>query len=383
MIQHAFKSLVLSASVIAIAFTSYGQSDDVLKAETVTKMIKFRQQKLLLKLSIEEWLTTATSWVSQDYTTFGYYEKYTMSGKKFGIIKLPADTLTKALYQDVYGEFGYGVAVGNSSKLGFVDSTGKLVVPTEYDEIMCFDDRNGFVKKNNKIALVSYTGKILTPFIFDEVDGFYDNVSWVMIKGKQGYIDRSGNYVSPCQFNKASSFVNGFAKIYYDKWEQIEKLTYYQGFKEKTVNVGYTKSIPFILNAKGQKIFAGKDGDIIMVSEDSNAVIGRNIYINKDPFYVESVIDRNGKVIIPFDRKVTIHGITKDWFIVYDPFSHLYGVYNKSGKELLKPTFYTIQPIQYNDDKLGAAFFDEENFFYMDKNCKCVKFDDVDCPEKD
>jgi hypothetical protein len=59
------------------------------------------------------------------------------------------------------------------------------------------------------------------------------------------------------------------------------------------------------------------------------------------------------------------------------------GVLNFEGKELLKPTFWGVEALQFNEGKLGKVYFDENTFFYVDKNCNCVEFDNVKCPEKE
>lgn len=357
------------------------------RMEIIEKFRNSAEQKFIPVLSFEEWqvLHNWTNAANADLTKFGFdlYSKFTQSGKRYGIIKLPGDTITKAIFEIVNGAFNGGIVVANNNKVGMVDSSGTLVIPTQYDEIIPFNSGRGFVMKGGKYAAITYTGKLLTPFVFENVGGFSNDVALVIEKNRGGYIDRDGKYIVQPQFNEATQFFKGFAKIYFDKWETIYKGEATQGKRTTNVNVGYTKSIPFLLNKKGEKIFSGKEGDEIVVSENSYALIARGEYIDGDKQYFASLIDTTGKVIIPFDRKLNISALTKEWIIVKNPFTGYAGVINYDGSELLKTTFFAIEPLKYNGSKLAKVFFDDNTFFYVDKYCKCVEFEGVKCPDKE
>jgi hypothetical protein len=232
----------------------------------------------------------------------------------------------------VNGAFNGGIVVANNNKVGRLDSRGNLFIPTQYDEIIPFNGGRRFVMKDGKYAAITYTGKLLTPFIFENVGGFSNDAALVIEK-KKGGIDRDSKYIVLPQFNEATQFFKGFAKIYFDKWETIYKREATQGKRTTNVNVGYTKSIPFLLNKKGEKNFSGKDGDEIVISENSYALIARGEYIDGDKQYFASLIDTTGKVIIPFDRKFNISALKKEWIIVKNPFTGYSGVINYDGSE--------------------------------------------------
>ena len=372
-------------SIIHLKAQNY--NEERARMEIIEKFKNSALEKTITVLSFEEWqaLYDWTHATNTDLTKYGFdrYSKFTQSGKLYGILKLASDTITKAMFEVVIAAFNGGVVVANNNKVGMVDSIGNLAIPTQYDEIIPFSGDRGFVMKDGKYAAITYTGKLLTPFLFDNVGGFSNGVSLVIEKGRGGYIDRNGKYIAQAQFNDATQFVRGFAKIYFDKWETIYKGEATQGRRTTNVDVGYTKSIPFLLNSKGAKIFTGKDGDDIAISENAYALIGRNVYIDGDKYYFESMVDTAGRVIIPFDRKLNITALTKDWIIVKNLITGHIGVINYAGTELLKTTFSAIEPLKYNDGKLGKVFFDDNNFFYIDKNCKCIEFEGIKCPDKE
>ncbi len=361
--------------------------DETRRLEVVKKIRDARINSVLTALSFED-LETVYNWrnsAGSDLTKFGFdlYSKFTQSGKRYGLIKLPKDTITKVSFELVNGAFSGGIVVANNNKVGMVDSSGNLVIPTQYDEIIPFVNDRGFVMKDRKYAAITYSGKFLTPFLFDQVGGFSNNAALVVVNKKLGFIDQNGKYIIQPQFNDATYFFHGFARIYFDKWESAYKAEVYQGLRKTNVDVGYTKSIPFLINKRGQKVFSGRDNDRIYISENSYAVIGRNNYINGDKYYFETVIDTTGRIIVSFDRKLGVSALSKDWIIVRNPFTGYFGVFNFDGKELIKPTFWGVEALQFKEGKLGKVYFDEKIFFYVDKNCNCVEFDNVKCPEKD
>ena len=78
--------------------------------------------------------------------------------------------------------------------------------------------------------------------------------------------------------------------------------------------------------------------------------------------------------------------MTKNWIIVRDMGNGgTYGILNYQGKELLKPVFGGFNSLQFNGGKLGKAYYGSaaSDFFYIDKNCNCVEFNNVKCPDKE
>lgn len=357
------------------------------RLEATQKVVFARENRLQAQLEFEEYdaLYAGNSYFSDDLSQFGFalYERFTQSGRKYGIIKLPTDTITKAIFENINGAFRRAVVVSNNNKLGMIDSTGKLVIPTQYDEITSLINDRCFVKQNGKYALATYTGKILTPFLYDAVDGFFSGICAVTLNKRVGFIDENGKLISEPQFNNATRFYNGFSRIYYDKWETVYKAQIIQNRKPGTVTVGYTKSIPFLINTKGTKVFSGKSGDAIYISTNHFAVIGRNEIIDGNKYYLETVIDTLGNTLLSIDRKLNVYAFSNEWIIVQNPFTQLFGTTDLKGKDLLKTSFVDIESLKYNNNSLGKAYITKENFFYIDKNCKCVEFDGVKCPDKD
>ncbi|MFP5040294.1 WG repeat-containing protein [Parasediminibacterium sp. JCM 36343] len=316
---------------------------------------------------------------------FDYYEKYTTSGKKYGIIKLPKDTITKAKFEIISGAYECGVVVSTTDKTGIVDTTGKLAVPIEFDNVKSFDFKTGYVKRNGKLALISFSGKLLTGFLFDMASEFSDGVCQVVINGKAGFIDRNGQYLIQPQYTGLTDFFYGFAVSGKEQWKQISKEEAIVG-RNKTVgvNLGYSYTRLTIINKKGVKIYIGDENDDdVSICSNGLAVISKEVRSNGRTLLQEQLIDNEGKALIPYNKGLWVIAITKDWVIVKSSGTNGIGITNLKGIEILKPTLYNITGLVFRGNELAKAYFDEENFMYIDKSGKCVNYDGIACPTKD
>lgn len=81
-------------------------------------------------------------------------------------------------------------------KYGFMDSTGKLVIPYTYTKALDFSGGLAAVRDNNgKWGFVNKKGNLVIPYKYDGVsyNGFQDGFALVVIGDKQGYVDKNGN----------------------------------------------------------------------------------------------------------------------------------------------------------------------------------------------
>ena len=76
-----------------------------------------------------------------------------------------------------------------------VDKTGKTICKYEYDEAGYtnkFSDGLLIVQKNNKYGFIDTTGKEIIPCIYDEAHSFSEGLAVVKKNGIYGYVDRNG-----------------------------------------------------------------------------------------------------------------------------------------------------------------------------------------------
>lgn len=120
---------------------------------------------------------------------------------------------------------GYARAKRNK-KWGYIDKTGKEVIPCIFELVDDFNDGIAFVKQGGKWGIIDCDGKQIVPFKYDHVQscGFNDGLAAVQFNGKWGFINKDGVGVIPCKFEFAGPFSEGLSKIKLNgEWGYIDK----------------------------------------------------------------------------------------------------------------------------------------------------------------
>lgn len=117
---------------------------------------------------------------------------------------------------DWHGEFYEGVAqVRLNNKYGFIDSSGKLVIPLIYDNVYSFSEGLAKVRIEGKSGFISPKGDVVIPLVYDGAGSFKEGLAQVKSQknGKWGYIDTIGRFVIDPKFECAYEFVDGLAHV--------------------------------------------------------------------------------------------------------------------------------------------------------------------------
>lgn len=135
-------------------------------------------------------------------------------GFKFGF----SDTTGKLIIPcdfDHASKFSEGLAaVTKGNQHGFIDKTGKWVITGDYDFVDSFKDGTAVVGKNRKYGLIDKTGKIILPLQYDYVMNFSEGLAPVQIGDNWSYVDESNNVVLKVgKYRWAYPFNNGLARV--------------------------------------------------------------------------------------------------------------------------------------------------------------------------
>lgn len=119
-----------------------------------------------------------------------FYEYYSIADKKTGkIIKeLPYNTVDDfceglALFEKTYNDWGY------------IDKTGKEVIPPIYQNAKNFHQGLAWVELNNKWGCINKLGKEVIAFKYDSVGDFENGKAIVRLNGKTFFINKIGKEV--------------------------------------------------------------------------------------------------------------------------------------------------------------------------------------------
>jgi len=132
-------------------------------------------------------------------------------------------------------EFSEGLAAvefGNiiSRKWGFIDKTGKEVIPFIYSDVLSFSEGLAAVRigndENGKWGFIDINGNEIIPFEYDLVQSFSEGYAKVGVKKNStfqnfgihstiewGLIDKNGNLIVQCKYGKIDNFIGDLAII--------------------------------------------------------------------------------------------------------------------------------------------------------------------------
>lgn len=136
------------------------------------------------------------------YCSDGLFIIYDTKTKKYGYMSIIGDIVIEPQFERV-NPFSEGLAsVSDGEKYGFIDTTGKLVIPMKYE--MLSESEPDI----NKSFLYDRRGINSGPF---GAVYFSQGLCAVNENGKYGFIDKTGNFVIPPQFDEPSNFYEDVA----------------------------------------------------------------------------------------------------------------------------------------------------------------------------
>jgi serine/threonine protein kinase len=127
---------------------------------------------------------------------------------------------------DETGDFHYGELawVKLNGKYGYIDTTGKEVIPLKYDYAQDFEKELAIVELNGKWGYIDKTGNEVIPIKYDNVRDFEKELATVELNGKWGFIDKAGQEVIPLKYDAVHTFSEGLARAELNgKWGFIDK----------------------------------------------------------------------------------------------------------------------------------------------------------------
>lgn len=108
---------------------------------------------------------------------------------------------------------GYGFVAKKGSKTGFVDKAGEIILPFEYEDIICEHLGNIFVKRSGKWGVVNYKNQQLLPCKYDFIayawdEGDNDEQNYIVVQNdKFGKVTETGDEIFPCLYDGITTWV--------------------------------------------------------------------------------------------------------------------------------------------------------------------------------
>ena len=135
--------------------------------------------------------------------------------KKYGFVDTTGTLVIPCQWDDA-GSFSEGLAqVEKDGKCGYIDTTGKLVIPCQWEYASSFSEGLAAVSKDGKYGFVDTTGKLVIPCQWRYAYGFSEGLAAVLnTNGKYGFVDTTGKLVIPCKWDNAYEFSEGLAYVW-------------------------------------------------------------------------------------------------------------------------------------------------------------------------
>jgi hypothetical protein len=313
-----------------------------------------------------------------------------LAGKltKFSYVHDFSDGLARVLVVSGYKE---DAKEGKTTlyKAGYIDETGKLVIPAIYESASDFSYGLAAVGSGDsftgKWGFIDKTGKIAIPLKYNYVQSFSFGLAAVKVGKKYGYINPEGREVIPFQFDYAGTFSDGFAKVRIGgktgfintggkivlEPSQIEV----GDLSERMAVVGTNSSKYGYIDGSGKLIVPMKYDRASSFSEGRASVqIGTDYKAWKAGF-----IDRTGKEVIPLKYSSVFpfsEGLAS--VRIGDYLTGKYGFIDKNGEIVIPARFEN--PAQFRDGLAVFSIRKTGKFGYIDKTGKIIipaKYDGV------
>lgn len=127
-------------------------------------------------------------------------------------------------------------------KMGFIDKSGRIVIDIQYDEVMDFSDGLAAVRSGSKWGFVDKAGRMVVEQLYDEVAPFSDGVAVVRQGDAWGAVDKAGRVAVRLGFSSLKAFSDGVAPARennQDGWTYVDKAGKFTAYAE------YDEAWPF------------------------------------------------------------------------------------------------------------------------------------------
>lgn len=289
--------------------------------------------------------------------------------------------------------------IEKDGKSGFIDGTGKIVIPPRFDSTSGFSEGLALVTLNHKKFFIDTSGRIVFEAKFDLVNNFAEglaavnigetripNIGLIANPGKWGYIDKKGQLVLPMKFTHAESFSEGLAAIrdgdrgaFIDHAGKIVfevPLDVTLGFHEGIAGVLYRGTLAYF-DRTGRKIspplgygpknYSFSEGLVPVDIKDKTGFMDRAGNLVITPQFEDAEDFREGLAPVkvrsdetawcPRDESGSRKGFTMKW-----------GYVDKTGKLVIAPQYESVSPFSEG----LAAINNCDEAFFIDKSGKKV-----------
>lgn len=273
-------------------------------------------------------------------------------------------------------------------KWGFIDKTGKLVIPFKFDDVGSdnyggFEDPNLYcslpkpfrnfsqglcaVRIGDKWGYIDKTGTVVIPAQYDSAGVFSEGLACVRKGKKVGYIDKSGKVKIPIELEWMVKLPDGSPpepELDFDK-SMIQKLQFCDGLAiaylgdgcgyinkkgEFIIKPNYTNCYPFfggmaVAIRHDEVVYLNKNGKVVVKLPHGTRWFGDGLFVRTVGEGKYAFVDKTGKQVFPQEfadahqfseglaavapNEVPMHDQNSGW-----------GYIDTTGKMVIKPSYF-------------------------------------------
>lgn len=216
---------------------------------------------------------------------------------------------------------------------GFIDKTGKLVIPVKYDvadgmeggDYKNFSEGLVLTYKNGLYGYMDKQQKLVIPHKYEHALDFSDGAAVVLDNGLFGAIDKTGKVIVPIKHIYVGSFSSGLAPIAVEnskgenrygfinkKGEVVIKPVWMEvyGFSESlaAVRLGNDNASKWgVINTKGDYVVKPKHDEVLIQAESDEFAFDSGYY-RSGKLFVYDYVNHNKA---PYESKIIRHTLDK------------------------------------------------------------------------
>ena len=249
--------------------------------------------------------------------------------------------------------------------MGYIDKTGKIVIPPQFEGGLAFSEGLANVKIGTKFGYIDKSGKFIINPQFETAGKFSGGTACISIDGKYGYINISGIFEIEPIYYKAYRFYEGRAQVQFDesnygfidtKGKVLFKTNYipWSNFNEGLASVRVDQKIGFI--------------------DTTGKMVIKNIYSNeiREPIFSDGlcavslngntiIIDKVGNTIKTLENGHYISNFKQGFAILYSNGSNAY--INNKGEKI---TDFKYKEAHDFSEDLAVAVNENQEFEIID-----------------
>lgn len=269
----------------------------------------------------------------------------------YGFVDMSGNKIGKAEFTGFNG-FHEGLSkviktVDGKSKNGFIDKSGKVVIPIIYDWASSFEDGWALVTKDSQNFFISKAGKEFhLPRKYDKTIAFRSGFAMGFVKIDSAwntyyFINKDLKEVFSIKAKEGYNFQENVAVIKRNGFYELMDITG-NPYKELTniETLKFPKEGLLAIRKNNKWGFIDKKGNEVIpcTYDDCDVFVGDYANVKQNGKW--GIIDKTGKII--FEPKYDNIIPSEDGIFIY--LDRFWGIIDKTGKIIADPIYYTITP---------------------------------------